>query len=341
MKSMFGLLFGSVLPFAAADAAAQDPVPVPATTKAVKAVKADKADKAAKPVYDEAADARAEVAAAVARAKKANRRVLIQWGANWCGWCKWLAGTMQSDAEVRAKLNAEYDVVHVDVGRFDKNKDLAKELGAEFQSIPYLTILGGDGKAIVQQNTEPFETKIDGQGGHDPKKLLEFLTSHQAEPRVATEVRDAAFAKAKAEHKLVFVHFGAPWCGWCHRLEDWMARPEIAALLGKEFVDLEIDTERMTGGDKLYAEALAAAKVEATGIPWFAFCDADGAQLAVSEMPGGGTIGFPYKPEEVAAFAAMLAKVHQRLSGADIAALTASLHGIREADAKKQAAAGR
>jgi thiol-disulfide isomerase/thioredoxin len=162
------------------------------------------------PVYDESADARAAVAAAVARAKKANRRVLIQWGANWCGWCKWLAGTMKTDGDVARKLLYEYDVVHVDVGRFDKNLDLAGELGAKFKSIPYLTILDGEGKAIAQQNTEPFEVTVDGKQGHNPKKLLEFLTAHQAKPLEAATLRSAALARARAEDKRVFVHFGAP-----------------------------------------------------------------------------------------------------------------------------------
>src|SRR5262245_56186086 len=125
------------------------------------------------PVYDEAANARAEVAAALARAKKENRRVLIQWGANWCGWCKWLAATMKKDPEVARKLLYEYDVLHVDVGQFNKNLDFAKELGAQFKSIPFLTILDQDGKPLVQQNTEPFELKEEAAGNHhDPKKLV-------------------------------------------------------------------------------------------------------------------------------------------------------------------------
>lgn len=288
------------------------------------------------PVYDEAADARKDVAAALARSKKENRRVLIQWGANWCGWCRWLAGTMRSDPAVRQKLMYEYDVVHVDVGRFDKHMDLAKELGAEFKAIPYLTILGSDGKAVVQQNTEPFETTVDGKNGHDAKKLVAFLSEHQAPYLDAKELRQAAVAQAKTDDKLVFLHFGAPWCGWCHRLEEWMARKEIAAVLGKEFIDLKIDTDRTIGGQAMLQQELQAAGLGEQGIPWFVFLDGDGKAVMHSTGPKGN-VGFPYQPDEVEHFGAMLAKSRRHLAEPDIALLVQSLHGIREGDAKKKA----
>mgnify|MGYP003704433627 CR=1 FL=1 len=46
----------------------------------------------------------------------------------------------------------------------------------------------------------------------------------QAPP--ARQVLDAALTKAKAEHKNVFVHFSASWCGWCHKLEAFMKTDE-------------------------------------------------------------------------------------------------------------------
>ena len=39
------------------------------------------------PIYDESADAKKLVDDAVARAATDNKRVLIQVGGNWCGWC--------------------------------------------------------------------------------------------------------------------------------------------------------------------------------------------------------------------------------------------------------------
>ena len=320
--------------FAVSTAVAQDPTPAPAkATPAVRALRLGGQDSAAKapaakqdpkPVYDEAADASKDVAAAVARAQQDNKRVLIQWGANWCGWCKWLAGTMKSDAKVSRELRYEYEVVHVDVGKFDKHMDLAKSLGADFKAIPYLTILDGSGKAIVQQNTEPFEAKIDGQNGHDPVKLLDWLKQHAAKPLVATEVLAAALETAKQQHKRVFLHFGAPWCGWCHKLEDWMAQPAIAALLSKDFVDTKIDNDRMVSGKDVYAAQLAAAGKKAGGIPWFVFLDHDGKVLAHSNGPKGNT-GFPAQPAEIEHFVAMLQSVKVKLTDADIETLTASL----------------
>ena len=312
-----------------------EPLPAP-TTPATAKVVGTIADAT---VYDESADATKLVAAAVAKAKKENQRVLIQWGANSCNWCKWLAGTMKSDAQLSREILYEYQVVHVDVGQLDKHMELAKSVGASFQSIPYLTILDADGKPLAQQNTEPFENEVEGKKGHDAKKVLAFLKEHEARPAAAATVLADAMATAKKDGKRVFLHFGAPWCGWCHRLEDWMARDAIATLLAKDFVDVKIDNDRMTGGKQVYEQQLAAAGQKASGIPWFVFLDADGRILAHA-TGSKGNVGFPYQPEEVEHFVTMLNAAKQKLSDADVALLRDSLDANRLADeAKKKAKA--
>lgn len=119
-----------------------------------------------------------------------------------------------------------------------------------------------------------------------------------------------------------------------------MARPEIATLLAKDFVDVKIDNDRMTGGKEVYAAQLAAFGREAGGIPWFAFLDEAGKGLVDSCDAKGGTIGFPYQVDEVAVFEAMLKAARQHLTDDDIATLVKSLHENRlQEEAKKKAAA--
>lgn len=327
-----------VFPLAAQQPSGGSPAPVAPTAPVTVTTAPAAPPKPAATVYDERADARQQLATALAKAKKENQRVLIQWGAEWCDWCKWLAATMKSDRELSRHLLYEYQVVHVDVGRFDKHMDVAKELGAELKSIPFLTVLDADGKPLAQQNTEPFENEVAGKKGHDAAKLSTFLRGHAAKPLVADQVLAAGLAAARQQHKRVFLHFGAPWCGWCHRLEDWMARPDVAPLLAKDFVDVKIDTDRMTGGQAIYEAQLAGAGQKASGIPWFTFLGEDGKLLAHSTGPKGNT-GFPYQPDEVEHFATMLTAVKQQLTDADIAALIATLHDTRKADEAKKAKA--
>ena len=325
MKSkMIGLL-AFVLPWNVVAATAQEPTPAPAVPAG------QEPDEFQPPVYNEKADARFFLARALMRAQRDNRRVLIQWGANWCGWCKWLARTMQSDPKLHHKLLYEYEVVHFDVGQFDKNKDLAKQLGAEFKAIPFLAILDADGQPLVQQNTEPFETKVDGKGGHDPAKLLEFLTRYQAPPLAAAEVRTAALARARMEEKRVFLYFGAPASEAGEQLEGWLQEPAAHELLDKGFVFCKLDTERMTGGKAVYEAELAAAGAKATCLPWIAFLDADGKQLAAGVNANGEAVGFPFPRDQLALFTTMLGKARTRLTEAEAAELVESLNQYEEA----------
>jgi thioredoxin 1 len=80
------------------------------------------------PVYDESADAQAQVSQALARAKADNKQVMIVFGANWCGDCKMLDGEFKKPA-LKTLLDANYVVVKVDVNRFNKNLDVVKPYG--------------------------------------------------------------------------------------------------------------------------------------------------------------------------------------------------------------------
>jgi thiol-disulfide isomerase/thioredoxin len=78
--------------------------------------------------YDETASAMAAVTKARAKAKAGHKLLLIDLGGNWCLDCRILAGTIDLP-EVGAFVRSHYELVTVDVGRFDKNLDVPAHYG--------------------------------------------------------------------------------------------------------------------------------------------------------------------------------------------------------------------
>ncbi len=92
--------------------------------------------------YDEKADANTAVAAAKAQAKAQHKLLVIDLGGNWCGDCRILAATMDLP-ELKAFVDAHYEVITVDVGRFDKNLQIPAHYGItqRLEGVPALLIV--------------------------------------------------------------------------------------------------------------------------------------------------------------------------------------------------------
>ena len=92
--------------------------------------------------YDATADAHAQVDAALARAKVSRKPVLIDFGANWCPDCRVLAGVLELP-EMETWVAAHFELVQVDVGRFDRNIDIATRFnnGTKLGAIPAVFII--------------------------------------------------------------------------------------------------------------------------------------------------------------------------------------------------------
>jgi thioredoxin 1 len=91
--------------------------------------------------YNESADAKLDIKQALAQAATANTPVIVVFGANWCGDCKMLDATMKHGTTAPL-LSRDFTIVKVNVGRFDKNVDVAKSYGVPLdKGIPAVAIL--------------------------------------------------------------------------------------------------------------------------------------------------------------------------------------------------------
>jgi thioredoxin 1 len=128
---------------------------------------------AAGPVYPETARAEADVAAALKQAAGSGKRVLVDFGGNWCGDCKVLDLNLKK-AENAAILDASYVLVHVNVGDkgIDSNFALAERYGIPLKKgVPALAVLESDGRVVYAQKNGEFES----MRAMDPKSVHDFL----------------------------------------------------------------------------------------------------------------------------------------------------------------------
>ncbi|MDB6034281.1 MAG: thiol:disulfide interchange protein precursor [Verrucomicrobiales bacterium] len=128
--------------------------------------------KSARPrIYDESADGSKQVTQALALAKKEHKNVLLQFGANWCGWCHRLHGLFESNKAIAEKLKQDYVVVLIDVNE-DHNKETNMKYGHPTQfGLPAIVVLDADGKQLTTQDTG----KLEEGDHHDPEKVMAFL----------------------------------------------------------------------------------------------------------------------------------------------------------------------
>lgn len=125
--------------------------------------------------YDENADAMAEIDAALARASQNGKRVLVDLGGNWCGWCRLLAGVMELP-EMKPFMEEHFELVTVDVssesGRIDRNLEVPERFGVtEIDGVPWMIVLESDGTVLHSS----YEVTV--QNHEQPQQMADWLAS--------------------------------------------------------------------------------------------------------------------------------------------------------------------
>ena|SRR5579871_4498892 len=112
---------------------------------------------ATRDIYPDPAEAKSDLAAALRKATATHKRVIVDFGGNWCGDCQVLDMYFHNP-ENRPILEANYVLVHVNVGHYDANLDLAQRYGIPLEKgVPALVVLSGTGKVLLSQKSGEFE----------------------------------------------------------------------------------------------------------------------------------------------------------------------------------------
>ncbi|MQP65647.1 thioredoxin fold domain-containing protein [Niveispirillum sp. SYP-B3756] len=126
--------------------------------------------------YDEEANADAEVAAAFARAKANGKRVMLNFGGDWCPDCRVLAGIMELP-EVKSFLADHYELVKVDVGRMNKNLQIPAKYGVEkLRGVPTVMIITADDKVLNATNS----AELSSARSMTPQSIADWLAKYAA-----------------------------------------------------------------------------------------------------------------------------------------------------------------
>jgi len=126
--------------------------------------------------YDETLSAKATnaaVAKARARAAKAHKLLLIDLGGNWCGDCRILTGTLELP-EMKAWVARHYELVSVDVGRFDKNLQVPGAYGIHYrlEGVPALLVVDPKTNKLLDKG---HESALQDARSMTPQALADWL----------------------------------------------------------------------------------------------------------------------------------------------------------------------
>jgi len=122
-------------------------------------------------IYPAPERAKSDLAAALAASVAAHKRVILDFGGNWCTDCHVLDLYLHDSAN-KPILEANYLLVHVNIGRMDENLDIADRYQIPLhKGVPALAVLGEHGELLFSQKTGEFEA----MRGMQSPAVTEFL----------------------------------------------------------------------------------------------------------------------------------------------------------------------
>jgi thiol:disulfide interchange protein len=129
-----------------------------------------------KHLYSADANPKADIATALKQAHREHKRVILDFGGDWCGDCQVLDIYLHQEPNLDL-FEKNFVLVHVDIGHFDKNVDITEKYDVPLKKgVPALAVLDANGKVLYSQQSAEFGDMRYMQ----PTSVTEFLNRWKA-----------------------------------------------------------------------------------------------------------------------------------------------------------------
>lgn len=170
MKKYFGLLVCLALVGFAASAQGQ-------ATKLGEGAESGKAKYVPVHEYDFKRDAAQDIADAVAEAERTNKRVLMEVGGLWCGWCRIMDTFFAKNPDLLALREKNFVMLKVNFSEENKNEEALSRY-PKINGFPHIFVLDKDGQLLHSQDTG----QLEAGKGYDLEKFKAFLMKWATAP---------------------------------------------------------------------------------------------------------------------------------------------------------------
>jgi thiol:disulfide interchange protein len=122
-----------------------------------------------KHLYPDIGAAQHDIDAALVEAKRTHKRILLDFGGDWCGDCQVLDiyFNQAPNAELLAK---NFIKVNINIGRMDANLDIAHKYGVPVHGVPALAVIDANGRVITSQDLQFADMR-----NMQPSSVTDFL----------------------------------------------------------------------------------------------------------------------------------------------------------------------
>jgi len=120
--------------------------------------------------YDPARNPVDDLATTIREAQAGNKRILLQVGGQWCGWCHKLDRFVKANPAVAAALREHFIIMKVNYSDENENAEFLAQY-PEIPGYPHLYVLESDGTLLHSQPTAELE---EGPSYSEPA-ILAFL----------------------------------------------------------------------------------------------------------------------------------------------------------------------